>query len=135
MSTDEKNINTRESIYAHGFSHENPIPAASKIGPFMFSGVLTGRDPDTAEMGADLDVQCRNAFDHVRNVMAAAGGTTDDIVKVNVSLLEYRDRAALNEVWLEMFPDPASRPARQVVAAELDRGALIQVDIIAVLPH
>lgn len=125
----------RVSIYAPGFSHENPIPAASKLGPFVFSGVLTGRDPNTAEMGEDLEAQCRNAFVHVRNVMAAAGGSPEHIVKLNVWLVDYRDRTALNAEWLAMFPDPASRPARQVMAAQLDRGALIQVDLVAVLPE
>lgn len=123
----------RESVYAPGFSHENPIPAASKIGPFLFSGALTGRDPATGEMGADLATQCRNAFVHMRNVMGAAGGSTDDIVKVNVWLVDYRDREALNEQWLALFPDPSCRPARQVMAAQLDRGALIQLDLVAVL--
>lgn len=99
----------------------------------MFSGVLTGRDPDTREMGEDLATQCENAFTHVRTLMAAAGSSVDRIVKMNVSLIDYRDRAALNEQWLEMFPDPASRPARQVMAAQLDGGALIQIDIVAVL--
>lgn len=32
-----------------------------------------------------------------------------------------------------MFPAPQSRPARQVMAAQLDRGALIQADLLAVL--
>ncbi|QUY61273.1 Putative reactive intermediate deaminase TdcF [Gulosibacter molinativorax] len=126
---------TRTSIYAPGFSHENPIPAASRIGPFVFSGVLTGRDPGSGEMGEDLAAQCRNAFRHVRNVMTAAGGGPEHIIKLNVSLVDYRDRAALNEQWLEMFPDPVSRPARQVMAAQLDRGSLIQVDLVAVLPE
>lgn len=124
----------RVSIHAPGFSHENPIPAASRIGRFVFSGVLTGRDPETADLGADLAEQCRNAFAHVRNVMAAAGGSTEDIVKLNVWLADYRDRTALNAEWIAMFPDPESRPARQVMAAQLDRGSLIQLDLVAVLP-
>lgn len=124
---------TRVSIHAPGFSHENPIPAASKIGPFVFSGVLTGKDPATGNLGANLGEQCRNAFRHVRNVMAAAGGSTDDIVKLNVWLVDYRDREALNSEWLAMFPDAESRPARQVMAAELDRGSLIQVDLVAIM--
>ncbi|KAB1643950.1 RidA family protein [Gulosibacter chungangensis] len=124
----------RRSIYSPGFSHENPIPAASKIGPYVFSGVLTGRDPQTGQLGDDLAAQCRHVFTHVRNVMAAAGGSTDDIAKLNVWLVDYRDREALNAEWLAMFPDAESRPARQVMAAQLDRGALIQVDLVAILP-
>ena len=123
----------RISIYTEGFGHENPIPVASKIGPYVASGVLTGRDPQTQEMPTDLATQVANVFAHIRLVMEAAGGSVDDILKLNVHLVEYRDRAALNDHWLRMFPDPASRPARQVMAATLDRGALIQADLLAII--
>lgn len=122
------------SVQMPGFEHENPIPAASRIGPFLFSGALTGRDPENGEMPESLDVQCRNAFRYVRQLMEAAGGSTDDIAKMTVYLVDYRERDALNREWLEMFSDPGDRPARQVIAARLDGGARIHVDIIAVLP-
>lgn len=125
---------SRRSIYLDEFGHENPIPVASTIGPYLASGVLTGRDSNTGEMPADLATQVANVFGYIRAVMAAAGGSPDDILKLNVHLVDYRDRAALNEQWELMFPDPASRPARQVMAATLDRGALIQADLLAILP-
>ena len=86
----------RRSIHTGGFSHANPVPAASRIGPFVFSGAITGRDGDTGVMPPDLDTQCVNLFQHVREIIEAAGGRTDDIVKMTVWLREYRDRAALN---------------------------------------
>nr|WP_274637159.1 RidA family protein [Microbacterium bovistercoris] len=124
----------RQSIEIGGFSHENPIPAASRIGPFLFSGALTGRDPVTRQMPASLADQVANAFHRVRELLAAAGGSTDDIVKMTVWLAEYRDRDALNAQWLAMFPDAASRPARHVMAAQFDSGTRIQVELVAVLP-
>lgn len=123
----------RTSIYLPGFGHQNPIPAASRIGPFLVSGVLTGRDPATANMPDTLDEQCANVFTHVRSLMEAAGGSTDEIVKMTFHLASYRDRTALNREWIAMFPDPGSRPARQAMAATLDAGALIQCDLMAVL--
>lgn len=123
----------RVSIYLPGFGHENPIPVASRIGPFLFSGVLTGRDPATAEMPDSLDEQCANVFTHVRALMTAAGGSTDEIVKMTFHLARYRERAALNREWIAMFPDPQSRPARQAMAATLDGGALVHCDLMAVL--
>lgn len=124
----------REAIEIDDFSHENPVPAASRIGPFLASGVLTGRDPDTGEMPARLDQQCANMFGHVRALLAAAGGSTEDLLSMTVRLADYRKRDELNAQWLAMFPEASSRPARQVVAAELDRGALIQCNLLAVLP-
>jgi hypothetical protein len=33
-----------------------------------------------------------------------------------------------------MFPEPANRPARQVMAASLDGGALVHAELVAILP-
>ncbi|WP_067680818.1 RidA family protein [Nocardia miyunensis] len=123
----------RVSIDVPGFGHANPIPVGSRIGPFLASGVLTGRDPVTHELPDSLDAQCANVFDHVRALLTAAGGTTDDILKMTFWLADYRNREALNREWLAMFPDPATRPARQAVAAHLDGGSLVQCDLLAVL--
>jgi 2-iminobutanoate/2-iminopropanoate deaminase len=116
-----------------GFGHANPVPVASRIGPFLATGVLTGRDPATGEMPVGLDAQCTNMFAHVRAVLEAAGGSTDDLLSMTVRLVAFRDRAALNREWTVLFPDPATRPARRVVAAELDGGSLVQCDLLAVL--
>lgn len=123
----------RRSVFLDGFSHANPVPVASRIGPLLFSGVLTGRDPTTKEMPGDMASQCANVFAHIRELMEHVGGSTDDIAKLTCYLANYRDREALNDEWVRMFPDPDSRPARQVLAASLDGGALIHCDIIAVL--
>lgn len=124
----------RTSIHLDSFAHENPVPAASRIGPFLYSGVLTGRDPRTKVIPQDLDGQLSEVFDRIRDVMTAAGGGVDDIIKLTFWVADYRDRAALNREWTAMFPDERSRPARQVMAAQLDRGSLVQCDLVAVLP-
>jgi enamine deaminase RidA (YjgF/YER057c/UK114 family) len=123
----------RISITLPGFEHANPIPVASRIGSHLASGVITGRDSVTREMPETIDAQCANIFGHVRALMAAAGGTTDDILKMTFHLRNYRDRAALNREWTAMFPDPEHMPARQVLAAELDGGALVHCDLTAIL--
>lgn len=124
----------RQSLYLEGFAHQNPVPAACRIGPYLTSGVLTGRDPVTHEMPESLDAQLANAFTHVRELMRVAGGSTDDIVKITVHLTRYRDRDALNREWVAMFPDPNDRPTRQVMAATLDGASLVQMELMAVLP-
>lgn len=123
----------RQSVNTAGFSHANPIPAACRIGQFVFSGAITGRDPRTGQLPGDLGTQCVNMFRHVREIVEAAGGGTGDIAKMTVWLRDYRDREALNREWLAMFPDPGSRPARHALAAEFDGDTLVQCDFIAVL--
>jgi len=130
----ERTSTRRQSVDVPGFRHANPIPAGSRIGPFLASGALTGRDPGTGEMPADLDRQCANVFTHVRALLAAAGGSPDDVLKLTFHLADPGDREALNREWLAMFPDPAHRPARQALAAQLTGGALVHCDLLAVLP-
>jgi 2-iminobutanoate/2-iminopropanoate deaminase len=70
-------------------------------------------------------------FDHVRRIVDAAGCSTDDIIKMTVWMRDRSQRAALNAVWLKMFPDPESRPARHTMMGSLDGDKLIECDFIA----
>lgn len=127
-------MSRRTSIYLPGFAHSNPIPVASRIGNQLATGALTGRDGATKEMPPSLDDQCANVFGHVRAVLTAAGGSTDDIIKMTFWLADYRNREALNREWIAMFPDPENMPARQVLAAQLDGDSLLQCSLEAILP-
>lgn len=130
---EQRGARRRTSIHVRGFSHANPVPAACRIGPFVFSGAITGRDPDTRHMPADLDTQCVNMFRHVREIIGAAGGNVGDIVKMTMWLRDFRDRGALNREWQALFPDPDDRPARHALIAQFDGGTLVQCDFVAVL--
>ena len=57
----------------------------------------------------------------------------ENIIKMTVWMKDRAQRAPLNQVWLEIFPDPASRPARHTMQAPLDGEKLIECDFIAVL--
>jgi len=126
-------MSARESVDTEGFAHVNPVPVASRIGRFLQSGVLTGRDLATRRFPESLDEQVRIVFERIAELVAAAGGSPADILKVTLWVERYRDRDAINRQWQAMFPDPASRPARQIIKATLDEGALLQADIVAVL--
>ncbi len=123
----------RVSVHAPGFSHKNPIPSASRIGSLVCSGSILGTDPATGKLGDSLEQQCRLMFDQVRRVVEASGGSTRDIIKLTVWMADRNQRAALNGPWLDMFPDPASRPARHTMNAPLDGGKLVECEFLAVL--
>ena len=101
----------RKSIEIDSFRHANPIPNASRIGNLLMSGVFLGRDPETGEYPPSLAEQAALVFRFMRETVEAAGGTTDDILKVNIYLKDASDRAALNELWTGNVPRPG-RPAR-----------------------
>lgn len=123
----------RTSIHIAGFKHANPIPAASRIGNLLVSGGIHGMDPATGKTAATLEDQLRFMFQHVRAVMAAAGGSPDDIIKFAVTMTDRTQRPALNVEWLKMFPDEHSRPARHTSEGTLSPGMLVQCDIMGVI--
>ncbi len=122
----------RTSVYIEGFGHKNPIPAACRLGPLLESGSIQGNDPVTGKPAEGIEAQCRFMLDNVRRIVEAAGGKTQDIVKLTVWMKDRSQRPALNVPWLEMFPDAASRPARHaIIAPELDMGKLIECSFTA----
>ncbi len=124
----------RQSIAVPGVKHKNPIPSGSKRGPFLATGAISGTDPSTGEVPADLDRQCALMFANVREILKAAGGSPEDIIKMTVWMRERSLRETLNRHWILMFPDPGSRPARHTMTShDLTPPIEIQCDFLAVL--
>lgn len=125
----------RESIYVTGFSHENPVPAGCRIGDLLFTGVVHGGadGTDPSSFPTEFADECERMFATVAAVLAAAGGTLDDVAKVEIQLAEGADRAVLNDQWCALFPDPAARPARQVSTGTNRPHIRVQCEVVAVL--
>lgn len=102
----------RKSIDIDGFVHRNPIPNASMIGNLLMTGIIYPKDSPTDTIPETMEEQCALLFDHMKSIVEAAGGTTENILKVNIYLQDPANRAAVNKEWVKMFPDEHSRPAR-----------------------
>ena len=124
----------RKSINGSRARHENPIPNASRVGNVVMSSVIGGTKPGTRELPASLEEQVANVFAHIRHDVEAAGGSVDEIIKINFWVKDPgSQRAALNAEWVKMFPDPESRPARHTLTLPVDSRTLVQADFTAVL--
>lgn len=108
----------RQSIDAASFTHANPIPGACRIGPLLVSSVIVGRDAATQNVPDGPEAQYNNLFHHIGEFLAAAGGEWRHVARITFFVPDIAFRDACNPIWLEHFPDPASRPARhtQVIA-------------------
>lgn len=126
-------MSRRKSINIDGFKHANPIPVASKVGNLVVSGVINGVDPSTGKVAATLAEQCAFVLEHARHIVEAAGGTTEDIIKMTFWLRDRAQRECLNKEWVKMFPDPSSRPARHTLQSDLYGEILVQADVMAVI--
>ena len=87
-------------------------------------------------MPEGIEAQCERMFATVGLILEAAGATPEDVVKMTVWMKDRTQRPALNKGWLEMFPDPHSRPARHTFAApDLPGSMLVQCEIMAIIPE
>lgn len=123
----------RRSITLTGFSHgDNPIPAASRVGPLLISGAIFGLDLATGRVPPDLEAQCANVFTLMRSILAAGAATIEDVVKVTAYLRPGVQRSVINAEWLRVFPNPESRPTRHtIINPNLPDGQLVQCDFMA----
>jgi 2-iminobutanoate/2-iminopropanoate deaminase len=124
----------RQSVNFTGFSHQNPIPNASRVGNIVMSSVIGGSNPGTRELPSTLEAQVKNVFDYIRAAIEAAGGTPENIVKIDFYVQDpATQREALNAEWVKMFPNPDSRPARHTTALPAGSRAMVQAAFYAVL--
>ena len=89
-------------------------------------------DPATGEFApGGIQAQARQSLTNMRNILAEAALTMQNVVKVTVLLADIADFAAVNEVYAEFFSAPfPARSAFQVAA--LPKGAGVEIEAIAV---
>ena len=111
-----------------------PYSQAIRSGNLVFLSGQTPLDPATGVLvEGDISVQARRAFDNIKAVCEAAGGSMDDIVRVGLYLTDLGQFAAVNAVMAEYFQTPY--PARSTIEVPaLPKGADFEVDAVLVLP-
>jgi len=110
-----------------------PYSQAVAAGGLVFCSGQVALEPGRsgALAGGDVAAQTRRALQNLAAVLAAAGTGLPKVVKTTVYLTDMGHFAAMNQVYAEFFG--ASRPARATVAvAALPKGALVEIDAIAV---
>jgi 2-iminobutanoate/2-iminopropanoate deaminase len=123
----------RQSFNILGTGHRSPIPLGAKVGNILYSSGINGKDREKDGMPDDPKRQAECMFNNMRTLVETAGGTTEDIVRVTLHLKDRSYRQFIDPVWIAMFPDENSRPARHAVQTELGGGMLMQCEIVAVI--
>jgi 2-iminobutanoate/2-iminopropanoate deaminase len=123
----------REVLHVKGSGHQNPIPTAVKIGNMVYTSAIIGSDPETGEVPESVEQEVTNLFHYMREIMDLAGGTTDDIAKISVSVTDREYKKVVNGEWLKMFNNENNRPARHTTVHDLREGLRVQIEMTAVL--
>jgi 2-iminobutanoate/2-iminopropanoate deaminase len=129
-------VSRREEIRVPGLAEPiSHYTDAVRAGDLLFVSGFVPVDGDGQLVGGDdVVAQTRQVFANLAAVLAAAGATFADVVKVTVYLTDIEDRARINPVRQEVFRD--TRPASTLVevSALATPGARVEIDAVALLP-
>jgi 2-iminobutanoate/2-iminopropanoate deaminase len=110
-----------------------PYEQAIRANGFVYTAGQIALDPKTGDLVDDgIAAQTRRVLENLKAVLEAAGSSMARVVKATVFLKNMADFPKVNEIYAEYLG--TSKPARSTVAvADLPRGALIEIDLIAVI--
>jgi enamine deaminase RidA (YjgF/YER057c/UK114 family) len=114
------------------FSHATMIEAT---GRFVFISGMTARCVDGTIAGlGDISVQTRQVCENLKSAVEAAGGTLDDICRVDVYVRNMEHFDAIHKVRAEYFKPPLPASTMVEVSKMTSPEYLIEISAIAVLP-
>ncbi|MDO8267405.1 MAG: RidA family protein [Moraxellaceae bacterium] len=100
---------------------------AVKVGNTVYLSGQIALDPVSMTLRDGIEAQVVQVFDNLQAVCTAAGGSLQDIAKLNIFLTDLAHFALVNETMAKYFTAPY--PARAAVGvASLPRGALVEMD-------
>ncbi len=105
------------------------------VGDLIFLSGQGGFDPETGELASDdIAGQTAQVFRNIETLLHSAGAGLDDVVSCLVHLRDLALFGEFNASYERHFPGPA-KPVRTTVRADLVDGMLVEVTVIAGLPH
>ncbi len=110
-----------------------PYSQAVKAGNTVYFSGQIPLTPETMELvDGDISIQTTQVFENLKAVAEAAGGNLELCAKINISLTDLSNFAAVNEVMKQYFKEPY--PARACVGvASLPKGAEVEIEAIMIL--
>ena len=113
------------------FSQATVIEARGKL---VFISGMTSRKADGTIAGiGDIEVQTRQVCENLKAAVEAAGGTMDDIVRVDVYVRNMEHFEKIHKVRREYFKAPAPASTMVEITKMTSPEYLIEINAIAVL--
>jgi reactive intermediate/imine deaminase len=110
-----------------------PFSPAIRAGDFVFvSGQVGLNEHGEIETGG-IEAQTRQSLKNLESVLALAGCSLKDVIKVTVWLDDTRDFWTFNRVYQEYFPE--NPPARSCVRAQMMVDCKVEIEVTAYKPH
>jgi reactive intermediate/imine deaminase len=106
---------------------------AVRVGDTVYLSGQIALDPLSMQMVQDsIEAEIHRVFQNLRAVCEAAGGSLNDIAKLNIFLTDLGNFATVNSIMAEYFQQPY--PARAAVGvASLPRNARVEADGVMII--
>ncbi|MFL6796680.1 MAG: RidA family protein [Xanthobacteraceae bacterium] len=115
--------------------HFSQATAIAARGRLIFISGMTARRADGSIAGiGDIEVQTRQVCENLKAAVETAGGTMDDICRVDVYVRNMEHFDAIHKVRREYFKAPAPASTMVEVCKMTSPDYLIEINAIAVLP-
>lgn len=107
---------------------------ATQVGETIYVAGQVAQDPDGKLVGqGDMAVQARQVFANIRDILAVAGATMDDVVKITAYVTDMGRYGDYNAVRAEVFPKAQMASATIAAPTMVRDGFLVEVEAIAVV--
>lgn len=107
-----------------------PFAEAVRVGDMLYLSGQLGTDSTGKLVPGGIGPETRQALTNIAAVLARHGSSMDRVVKCTVMLADIREWGAMNEVYVEFFPQ--HRPARSAFGTTgLALGARIEMECLA----
>lgn len=114
------------------FSHATVIEASGRL---VFVSGMTARRPDGSIAGiGDITEQTRQVCENVKAAVEGAGGTLDDVCRVDVYVRNMEHFDAIHKVRAEYFKPPLPASTMVEITKMTSPDYLIEINAIAVIP-
>ena len=123
-------IQTSDGPAAIGpYSQATKLPVGDKS--LIFVAGQIALDPATNELiEGSVGEQAHRAMKNVQGILAAAGGSLDQVVKTTIFLTTMDDFAEVNEAYGSYFEE--APPSRATVAVSgLPKGVDVEIEVVA----
>ena len=125
----------RVTIVPEGLAANPAFSPGVRVGELLFVSGQIAQDAAGNAVGVgDCEAQTRQVMARIRAIVAAAGATMSDVVKITTFLVNLDDYPAFSRVRSETFPDNPPASSTVVVAALVRPEFLVEVEAVVHIP-
>ena len=106
-----------------------PWSLGVRAGDFVFVAGMRGIDPATNKLVEGDEARVRQAFSNMKTIVAAAGGSLRDAVRLVVYVIDMdRHRPIVNKIQEEFWGGPPYPPRTIVEVSRLNQDDIVEVE-------